>query len=114
MFPAAVEWYLQRITGALLIILLVAHYWVEHYAMEPLRKGQLTYEVIFARISNPYWQATDISFLLIALYHGLSGLRNVILDSSRVGPRAGRVCTVVLIVVGMVWAYWGIEAFKNL
>lgn len=114
MFRTAVEWYLQRITGALLLILLVAHFWVEHFATKPLLKGQLTYEAILARISNPYWQAIDISFLLVALYHGLNGVRNIILDSSKVSPGAGRVCTAVLIVAGIVWAYWGIEAFKNL
>lgn len=114
MFRTAVEWYLQRITGALLLVLLVAHFWVEHFATEPLLKGQLTYETILARISNPYWQAIDISFLLIALYHGLTGLRNIVLDSSKVGPKTGRAFTAVLIFAGIVWAYWGIEAFKNL
>lgn len=110
----AIGWYLQRITGALLIVLLVAHFWVEHYMSAPLRRGELSYELILARISNPYWQAIDISFLLVALYHGLNGVRNILLDYSRLGKTGARVGTAILIVTGLLWAYWGIEAFRNL
>jgi len=101
----ALNWYLQRITGALLVILLAAHFWVEHF---------LTYRTVLARVSNPLWQAIDISFLLVALYHGLSGLRNIVLDYSRVGARAVQAITIVLVAAGALWAYWGIEAFRNL
>ena len=111
---AAVWWYLQRITGALLVILLVMHFWVEHFVSENLRRGDLTYDAIRARISNPVWQTIDIAFLLIALVHGLSGARNIVMDYSRVGRRGARIATAALAVVGVVWAWWGIEAFKNL
>jgi succinate dehydrogenase / fumarate reductase, membrane anchor subunit len=109
-----IGWYLQRITGAALVLLLVAHFWVEHFATETLRRGDLSYEAIIGRISNPWWQAIDIAFLLVALYHGLNGLRNIVLDYSRVGARAARGVTAVLVAAGVVWAYWGIEAFRNL
>ena len=109
-----VWWYTQRITGALLVPLLAAHFWVEHFMSKTLLRGELTYEAIFARISNPVWQIIDISFLLVALIHGLNGFRNIVLDYSRVGPRAARVITVGLIVVGVVWSWWGIQAFSGL
>jgi succinate dehydrogenase / fumarate reductase membrane anchor subunit len=111
---AAVWWYLQRITGALLVILLIMHFWVEHFVSENLLRGDLTYDAIRVRISNPVWQAIDIAFLLIALVHGLSGARNIVLDYSRIGRRGARIATVALCVVGVVWAWWGVEAFKNL
>ena len=79
-----------------------------------LRRGELTYQAILARISNPVWQWIDISFLLIALYHGLNGLRNIVLDYSRVGVRVAQAITGALTIVGVVWAYWGIQAFRNL
>jgi succinate dehydrogenase cytochrome b556 subunit len=110
----AIGWYLQRITGALLVVLLAAHFWVEHFMSAELRRGDLSYEVILARISNPAWQFVDIAFLLVALYHGLNGLRNIILDYSRVGRRATQAISAILIAAGVVWAWWGIEAFKNL
>ncbi len=110
----AVGWYLQRITGAALLMLLVAHFWVEHFMSAELRRGELSYEAILSRISNPLWQYIDIAFLVIALYHGLNGVRNIVLDFSRVGPLAARVITALLVAVGLLWAYWGIDAFRNL
>ena len=110
----AIGWYLQRITGGALVFLLIAHFWVEHFATETLRRGDLTYEAIIGRVSQPWWQTIDIAFLLVALYHGLNGLRNILLDYSRVGARAARAVTTALVAAGIVWAYWGIEAFRNL
>lgn len=114
MIRSAVEWYLQRVTGAMLVVLLAAHFWVEHFMSAELRRGDLTYRAILARISNPWWQAIDIAFLVVALYHGLNGVRNILLDYSRIGRRGMRVATAALVVAGFLWAYWGIEAFTNL
>lgn len=110
----AISWYLQRVTGALLVLLLAAHFWVEHFMSAELRRDGVSYAAIRARIANPLWQAIDIAFLLVALYHGLNGLRNIVLDYSRVGRRAAQALTVVLVATGIVWAWWGIEAFRNL
>ncbi|MDQ6760965.1 MAG: hypothetical protein M3Z32_14020 [Acidobacteriota bacterium] len=114
MYRNAVAWYLQRITGAFLIVLLIAHFWVEHFMTAALRHGELSYQAILGRISNPVWQFIDIAFLIVALGHGLNGLRGIILDYSRVGPRAAQAITIVLVGAGVAWAYWGIHAFRNL
>lgn len=114
MYRNVIGWYLQRITGALLVVLLAAHFWVEHFMSAELRRGDLSYEAILSRIANPVWQFIDIAFLLVALYHGLNGLRNIILDYSRIGQRAAQVLSVAMISAGLVWAWWGIEAFRNL
>jgi|SRR5579862_9124645 len=111
---SAIWWYAQRVTGALLVPLLVAHFWVEHFMSADLLRGDLTYAAILSRISNPAWQAIDIAFLLVALVHGLNGLRNIVLDYSRVGQRATQVVTVLIVAVGVIWAWWGIEAFSRL
>lgn len=94
--------------------LLVAHFWVEHYMTRTIMHGGLSYEVILQRLANPWWQAIDISFLLIALYHGLNGLFGIVLDFGWIGRRGARVLALVLTVVGVAWAYWGIQAFRNL
>lgn len=114
MFRSVIEWYLQRITGALLLLLLAAHFWVEHFMSAPLRRGELTYDVIRDRIANPAWQAIDIAFLIVALYHGLNGLRGILLDYGKIGKGAARAATVILVVAGVLWAWWGVEAFRNL
>lgn len=110
----ALAWYMQRITGALLVPLLIAHFWVEHFMTATLMRGDLSYEVILTRIANPWWQAIDISFLLIALYHGLNGLYSIVLDFGKIGPRGANVTAILLVIVGVAWAFWGIMAFHNL
>lgn len=110
----AAWWYAQRASGALLVPLLAAHFWVEHFRSATLLRGDLTYEAILDRISNPLWQAIDIAFLVLALVHGLYGLRNVLLDYGRIGPRAVRALTIALVAVGGVWLWWGIDAFSRL
>src|SRR5579862_9717190 len=100
---SAIWWYAQRVTGALLVPLLVAHFWVEHFMSADLLRGDLTYAAILSRISNPAWQAIDIAFLLVALVHGLNGLRNIVLDYSRFSPRAVQFITAALAAVGIVW-----------
>jgi succinate dehydrogenase hydrophobic anchor subunit len=107
-----INWYLQRITGAALLILLVMHFWVEHFAAEVRTPHGLTFEVIQQRFfRNPWFVAVDISFLIIALYHGLNGVRNIICDFSIVTKPMRNVVTVVLSLFGLGVAYWGIMAF---
>src|SRR5207244_9479607 len=84
MSSRAINWYLQRITGAALLLLLILHFWVEHFTAE-VRQGGLTFEVVQQRFfQNRWFIAIDIAFLLVALYYGLSGVRYIILDSGRV------------------------------
>ena len=111
---SALVWYTQRVTGALLLPLLVAHFWVEHFMSKTLLRGDLSYEVILSRISNPLWQGIDILFLIVALIHGLIGLRAIVLDYSRIGPATARGVTVALVVLGAMWAFWGVNAFSKL
>lgn len=111
MSPRAFNWFLQRVTGAALLVLLILHFWVEHFTAE-VRTSGLTFEVVQRRFfENRWFVAIDIAFLIIALYHGLNGLRNIILDFGRItGPYRAAV-TWGLVVVGLIVAYWGIDAF---
>ena len=73
-------------------MLLAAHFWVEHFMSAEFHRGDLAY-----RPSTPHLQPAVAvhghAFLLVALYHGLNGLRNIILDYSRIGPRAVQAIT---------------------
>ncbi len=107
----ALNWYLQRITGAALLVLLVMHFWVEHFTAEVRTPEGLTFEVIQRRFfQNPWFIAIDITFLFIALYHGLNGIRNICLDYSW-GFRWRRPITIALFTVGIIVAWWGVDAF---
>jgi succinate dehydrogenase / fumarate reductase membrane anchor subunit len=109
----AINWYLQRITGAALLVLLIMHFWVEHFAAEVRTPAGLTFEVIQRRFfQNPWFVAVDITFLFIALYHGLNGIRNICLDYTW-GTRFRTPITIAIVLVGIVVAYWGVTAFTS-
>lgn len=111
MSARALNWYLQRITGAALLLLLILHFWVEHFSTD-VRDGGLTFVVVQRRFfQNRCFIAIDIAFLLIALYHGLNGFRNIIFDYGRVTGSCRNAVTVILVAVGLLVAYWGIDAF---
>ena len=111
MYGRAINWYLQRITGAALLLLLIMHFWVEHFTRE-VRDHGLTFEVVQRRFfHNPWFIVIDIAFLIIALYHGLNGIRNIIFDFGRVTRPFRIVVTLFLIGFGLVVAWWGITAF---
>ena len=109
----AINWYLQRITGAALLLLLIMHFWVEHFTASVRTSGEgLTFKIVQERFfHNPWFVAIDISFLFIALYHGLNGIRNIVLDFGRVTKTWRNVVTVALILFGILVAYWGVTAF---
>ena len=113
----ALNWYLQRITGLALLILLILHFWVEHFtASVRTAPGGLTFEIVQQRFfHNPWFVTVDVLFLIVALYHGLNGVRNIIFD---LGDRGGRLTpkyktgvTLLLFFIGLTIAYWGIGAF---
>ncbi|MEX0612995.1 MAG: hypothetical protein WD738_16325 [Pirellulales bacterium] len=107
----AINWYLQRVTGAALLVLLIMHFWVEHFTAEVRTPEGLTFEVIQRRFfQNPWFVAIDITFLFIALYHGLNGIRNICLDYTW-GTRLRTPITIALTLLGIVVAYWGVDAF---
>src|SRR5947207_15551728 len=111
MSSRAINWYLQRVTGAALLLLLILHFWVEHFTAD-VRQGGLTFESVQRRFfQNRWFVAIDIAFLLVALYHGLNGLRNIIFDFGRRTAPYRIAVTALLVLVGLIVAYWGIDAF---
>jgi succinate dehydrogenase cytochrome b556 subunit len=107
----AINWYLQRITGLALLILLIMHFWVEHFTARVRAEG-LTFDTVQQRFfRNPWFVTIDVAFLIVALYHGLNGVRNIIFDVGRLTPRFRVAVTLALFFFGLFIAYWGIGAF---
>jgi succinate dehydrogenase cytochrome b556 subunit len=107
----ALNWYLQRITGLALLILLILHFWVEHFTAS-VREAGLTFENVQQRFfNNPWFVTVDVLFLIVALYHGLNGVRNIIFDLGRLTPALKTGVTLILIFIGVTVAYWGVSAF---
>jgi succinate dehydrogenase / fumarate reductase membrane anchor subunit len=76
----ATGWFLQRITGVLLIPAVLAHVWVTHYIIGDagFQASEVSFSNVAARLSSPWWKLIDISFLYIVLFHGIRGSWNVL------------------------------------
>ena len=109
----ALNWYLQRITGLALLILLILHFWVEHFTASVRGSSSgLTFEIVQQRFfHNPWFVTVDVAFLIVALYHGLNGVRNIVFDLGNLTPRYKTGVTLLLFFIGLTIAYWGIGAF---
>lgn len=106
-------WLLQLITGLVLVVMLGLHMAVQHLdsilAFFGYAAGDpVAYAAVVQRAQATSWTVFYIVFLALALYHGLYGLRAILLELS-LSPPAGRVLTGILTVVGI--AAFGFGAY---
>ncbi len=94
-------WLFMRISGVLLIFLVLGHLWVMHVWITVER---LSAELVRARLQEPFWVVYDWLLLMLALLHGMLGVRYVITDYIR-EPRRRLFCLVV------VWLITGLLLF---
>lgn len=66
-------WFLQRLTGILLVITLIIHFVVMHFTGYDSGDAY-TYARVVSRLQNPWYKLLDISFLTFAVFHGFHGL----------------------------------------
>jgi len=63
------RWLFQRISGIALLAMLLTHFGVTHY----FPGGEVTYQKVALRLSQPEWKFFNLTFLVLAIYHGLNG-----------------------------------------
>ncbi len=78
----ATLWFFQRISGLLLVVILLVHFGLIHgtEVTEVGGKHQVTYQPVAERLASSTWKTIDLVFLFLAVFHGLSGLWMVIGD----------------------------------
>ena len=103
------KWFMQRITGIALVILLVGHVLLMHLTPE---SGH-TYQAVLDRLQNPFWKAIDMGFLTIGLWHGLNGTWNVIRDF-KIKPFWTIVFQTGLVTVAVVFWFIGINTILSI
>lgn len=70
-------WLFQRVSGLFLAYALFVHLWTVHY----VNSGQLTWEVITARLQDGVlWTAYYLLFVPAVIYHAFNGLWGIVLD----------------------------------
>ena len=71
------SWLFMRISGVLLIFLALGHLVIMHIINNV---DIIDYDFVAARFATPFWRIYDLAMLLLAMIHGLNGLRTVIDD----------------------------------
>lgn len=89
-------WYFQRITGLVLFIQVLVHFYISHNTWD---SGH-DWATIIARLSNPYMRTFYLVFVALGLYHGLNGLWSVIRDYN-MKPGMRKTIFAVIMVVGI-------------
>jgi len=101
-------WLGQRVTAVLVIVTILIHLVLTHY----VAIGQLSYDNIGERLAAGAVVVNDIVLLLAVVFHGLNGLRMVVLDWGLSSSGGRRAFDVVLWLVGIaavvfgIWALW--------
>ncbi|HEY5386733.1 MAG TPA: hypothetical protein VIL79_02410 [Thermoleophilia bacterium] len=101
-------WLGQRVTAVLVIVTIMVHLVLTHF----IAIGQLSFDNIGARLAGGAVLVNDMVLLVAVVYHGLNGLRMVVLDWGLSGRGGRRVFDVALWLVGIlaivygIWALW--------
>ena len=95
MWRSVTLWLLQRITAVLLVVLLALHLWASNFT---------------ANWASFFRGLVDLSLLAIALFHGMNGVRTVVLDFGP-GLQGRRFLSASLTMLGVVAFLFGVYGF---
>ena len=71
-------WLFMRISGLLLLFLAVGHVLIMHLPAGGVER--IDFGFVATRWESPLWRTWDWALLMLALIHGIIGLRNITLD----------------------------------
>jgi succinate dehydrogenase / fumarate reductase, membrane anchor subunit len=74
-------WLFMRISGIVLLVLAVGHVLIMHVLDEGV--DRVDFAFIQLRWASPFWKTWDWLMLVLALLHGVNGLRAIVLDYVR-------------------------------
>ena len=86
------SWFFMRVSGLLLLFLALTHFAITHITNDVV---ETDIDFVGRRWSNPLWQIFDWALLVLALLHGLNGLRTIIDDYVRTPARRAAVKAVL-------------------
>jgi succinate dehydrogenase cytochrome b556 subunit len=97
-------WYFLRVSGLALVILACGHLIITHFINVP---SDTVFDFVANRWANPFWRTFDFLLLTFALWHGILGMRMIIIDLVR-APGWRVALNSVCWVVGVVFFALGI------
>ena len=78
-------WYLMRLSGLGLFVLVLSHYLILHVLYDPAEQDASW--IAEFRWSSTFWRAFDWLMLMLVLFHAFMGMRVVIGDMTKGGVR---------------------------
>ena len=93
------SWYLMRLSGLGLFVLVLTHYLILHVIHEPA--AQDADFITQVRWSNQFWRAFDWLMLMLVLFHSFVGMRTVVIDYVRGGSRTVVLSVLYLLAIGL-------------
>lgn len=95
LWKSVVLWVLQRITAVLLVVFLGLHLWASNFTAD--------WTTLFRAL-------VDLALLALALFHGLNGVRTVVLDFGP-GLQGRRFLSASLAMLGIAGFLFGVYGF---
>jgi len=105
----AMPWFLQRVTGVVLLFVMIGHYLLMHYNID---SGH-TYSAVLERMQNPFYKGLQMTFVVLGIYHGINGTWSIIRDFEL---KKGLSWTLyaMLVISGVVFGLIGITTLLSL
>ena len=98
------SWVMQRITGIVLVVVMISHYILMHYHPE---NGH-TYEAVLARMQSSWYRVLDLTFIVLGMYHGLNGIWAIFRDYRLKQWQTITILSLITI-FGVAFTLWGIK-----
>lgn len=103
------SWVFQRVTGLILVVLMIGHYILMHYTPE---SGH-TYDAVLVRMQSNWYRVLDLTFLVLGMYHGINGIWGIFRDYKL---KQWQTITIMsfLIIFGLAFTLWGIKTILDI
>jgi len=73
-------WLFMRVSGLILVIMVLVHFAIMHVINDI---QDISFAFVVKRFATPFWISFDLIMLILALVHGLNGMRTIIDDFVR-------------------------------
>lgn len=103
------NWVFQRVTGVILVVILIGHFILMHYTPE---SGH-TYDAVLARMQSNWYRVLDLVFVVLAMYHGLNGVWGIFRDFKLKQWQSVTILGLIVI-IGLAFTLWGIKTILDI
>ena len=103
-------WYLMRVSGVALLVLVLLHFTMIHFVVDPKDE---TSSWIFQKWGSLFWRTADWLMLTMVIFHSFMGMRTVTKDYLKGGWRTLALFTLAIVGVTL-FAMGTMVVFSNM